>query len=88
MKYKVIVHRNKLSTRALHTQRDVENRRLAEVIYALISEYPGCSISLYPEECYIVTKQASISKQLEKLAKPSGHLGGSNTSPDGICTYS
>jgi len=70
MKYKIIVHRNKVGTNALLTRREVERRQLAETIYALTSEYPGCSISLYPEETCVVIKQASIKKQLETLLKP------------------
>lgn len=65
--YKVVVHRDKFGTKPVYTLRQVDSRLLAEKIYGLTTEYPNCSISLYPERTYIVTKNASIKKQLEKF---------------------
>jgi hypothetical protein len=65
--YKVVVHRDKFGTKAVYTERQVDSRKLSEIIYGLTCEYPGCSISLYPEKTYIITKSQSIQHQLEKF---------------------
>jgi hypothetical protein len=65
--YKVVVHRDKFGTKAVYTERQVDSRKLSEIIYGLTCEYPGCSISLYPEKTYIIRKNQSIQHQLEKF---------------------
>ena len=67
--YKVVVHKDKFGTKPVYTNRQVSSKRLAEKIYALTVEYPGCHITMSPEITYIITKNQSISKQLKKLTK-------------------
>ena len=65
--YKIVVHKDKFGTRAVYTERQVDSRKLSQIVYGLTCEYPGCSISFYPEKTYIITKNQSIRPQLEKF---------------------
>ena len=65
--YKVVVHKDKFGTVPVQVLRQVDSRLLSEKIYGLTTEYPNCSISLYPERTCIIIKNASIKKQLEKF---------------------
>ena len=65
--YKVVVHRDRFGTKPVYINKQVDSRKLSEIIYGLTCEYPGCSISFYPEKTYIITKSQSIKGQLEKF---------------------
>lgn len=65
--YKIVAHRDKFGTIAVYTKRNVDSRDLAQIVYGLTCEYPGCSITCYPEQNIIIQMSASIKKQLERL---------------------
>ena len=65
--YKVVVHRDHFGTKAIFVERNVDSRKLSQIIYGLTCEYPGCHITLSPEQNIILTKSASIFKQLQNL---------------------
>jgi hypothetical protein len=65
--YKVVVHRNKVGTKPLKTLNNVPATQLAQIVYGLTTDFPGCCLSFYPVQNQIIIKNASIRKQLEKF---------------------